>query len=321
MGKKILITGAAGFIGFHLAAKLRQQNWEVIGIDNFNDYYDPLLKKARASELKKMGIEVLTMDLLDFPSLQKLFREQPFSHVAHLAAQAGVRYCFENPDSYIDTNLKGFTHILEAAKDTHLSRFLYASSSSVYGKSLKIPTDEDSETAKPINLYGATKKANEVMAYSYHYAYSIPMIGLRFFTVYGPWGRPDMAMYKFTKKIKENQPIELYNLGKMKRDFTYVDDAVAGCLKALEYEGDFDIFNIGNNQPVGLFDLVHELEHYLGKKAICELKPLQPGESAESHADISKAKTLLHYSPKISLKEGLRKFIDWYDQYHSFAKA
>lgn len=317
MTKKILITGIAGFIGFHLALKLHSLGWTVIGIDNFNDYYDPDLKSARRSELKKFGIQTHLIDLINFPALEQLCKREKFTHVAHLAAQAGVRYCFEKSNVYMDANLKGFIHLLDACKHLNLTKLLYASSSSVYGQKPITPTQEISETSQPANLYGATKKANEVIAYSYHHAFSIPMIGLRYFTVYGPWGRPDMAIYKFTNQISKKQPIKLFNHGKMKRDFTFIDDAISGTILALEHSCDYEILNIGNSRPVGLFEVVHEIEHNLCEKAIIELMPLQPGESLETHADISKARKLLNYSPKVSLKEGITRFIEWYNIYSS----
>lgn len=313
--KRILVTGAAGFIGFHACQALFNRNDFVIGFDNFNNYYDPSLKKARALQLEQKGIEVIRGDLCDKELLKALFEKHNFTHVLHLAAQAGVRYALVNPDSYVSSNLLGFVNLLEIVKNHKETKLIYASSSSVYGRNTKIPFAETDQTDQPANLYAATKKANELMAYSYHHLFGISVTGLRFFTVYGPWGRPDMAYYFFSKHILEGVPLTLFNQGKMSRDFTYIDDIIQGILSAIDLGAPCEVFNLGNHQPVPLMELVSTLEDLLGKKAVIKLADNTPGEVETTFADIEYSRKKLNYQPKTSLKEGLQHFLDWYRTY------
>lgn len=314
--KKIFITGIAGFIGFHLAKALNRARYFVSGCDNFNSYYDPDLKRERARILSQLGIEIHELDLNHFNQNHSIFKEIEFTHFFHLAAQAGVRHSLNDPRSYIENNIQGFLEVLELCRNFPKMKLLFASSSSIYGLNQKTPFSEDDLSDSPANLYAATKKSNELMAFAYHHLFQIKMIGLRFFTVYGPFGRPDMAYYSFTKAIIEDKPIDVFNHGKMKRDFTYIDDIIDGCIKALDYECGFEIFNLGNNNPEQLFSLIELLEHFLNKKAKLNLKQMQSGDVLETFADITKSKNLLHYEPKTSLKEGLEKFVKWYQEYH-----
>ncbi len=311
MKKKIFITGAAGFIGFHLAQHLHQRGDHVIGFDNFNDYYAPLLKKQRADILKKTGIEVISGDICDKSTLDRSIKNQGTTHILHMAAQAGVRYSLINPTAYLHSNLEGFLNILEICRHSTI-KLCYASSSSVYGLNAKIPFSVGDPTDHPASLYGATKKANEVMAFTYHHLYGIPMTGLRFFTVYGAWGRPDMAYFSFTKAILEGSPIELFNHGTMQRDFTYIDDIVAGTVAALDLEAPCEIFNLGNHRPEKLSRFVEILESLLGKKANTVLAPMQPGDVPITYADIERSTQLLGYHPQTSLEKGLSIFVEWY---------
>jgi UDP-glucuronate 4-epimerase len=311
--KRIFITGIAGFIGFHLAKALEQQGHFVMGCDNFNDYYDPGLKKERASQLQN----VHSMDILDREPLQELIEENAITHVVHLAAQAGVRHSIQFPEKYFDTNLKGFFNVLDILRRSPNIHFTFASSSSVYGLNEKTPFSEKDMTDSPANFYGATKKANELMAFSFHHLYKIPMVGLRFFTAYGPWGRPDMAMFSFTRAILSDQPIKAFNHGKMKRDFTFIDDIVAGIIAALNYREGFEVFNLGNSRPEELMDMIALLEKNLKKKAKIELLPMPEGEIPVTCADIAKTKKLLNYSPKTSLEEGVAKFVQWHRNHYS----
>lgn len=310
----IFITGIAGFIGFHLASFLRKRGDYVIGCDNFNDYYLPKLKRARATQLKQWGIEVIDCDIQD-ETLKKVFRETTLTHVVHLAAQAGVRHSITHPLSYTP-NLNGFLHVLELCRHHQPLKLIFASSSSVYGGNSKIPFCESDLTEKPISLYAATKKSGELMAHTYHHLYQFPIVGLRYFTVYGPWGRPDMAYYSFTKAILSNQPIALFNHGNMKRDFTYIDDIVRGTAAALEYEGGFELFNLGNHCPEELMKMLSLLEQYTGKKARIEMKPMQIGDLKESYADITKAQKTLSFHPLVSLENGLKHFVEWFYSFH-----
>lgn len=312
MQKMILLTGVAGFIGYHTALALKKRGDVVIGLDNFNAYYSPDLKRKRAGLLKEQGIEVLEEDINNREAIRELFESNSFTHVVHLAAQAGVRYAREHPEAYLKSNIDGFLSILETLRHFPSARLIYASSSSVYGRNEKIPFSVSDPTDKPANLYAATKKANELMAYSYHHLYGIASMGLRFFTVYGPWGRPDMAYFSFTKAILEGKPLHLFNQGKMQRDFTYIDDAVSGILATIDYAGECDIFNIGNNHPVPLMDFVAILEKHLGKKALIVLEGPSAGEVETTYADIDKSKKLLGFEPKTNLEIGLKHFIDWY---------
>ncbi len=266
--KKIFITGAAGFIGFHLAKKLLELGHQVAGIDNFNDYYSPELKKDRALILKNLGCIVKKVDLIDYQLLKQTFDDFKPTHVVHLAAQAGVRYSLQNPNAYVQSNLVGFTHLLEILKEHPDILTLYASSSSVYGNNSKVPYSENDTTDQPKNLYGATKKANELMAYSYHSLYKLRLLGMRFFTVYGPWGRPDMAYYLFSKAILEKKPIQVFKGKLIQRDFTYIDDIINGILAALDSTFSYEVFNFGNNKPILLNDFISTLEQALGTTAI-----------------------------------------------------
>lgn len=315
--KRIFITGAAGFIGFHLAQALRKRGDFVLGIDNFNAYYDPELKKARASLLTQLGIEILPIDIRDSVSMKSLLHREGITHFVHLAAQAGVRHSLFQPYDYVDANLQGFVSALETCRFFPSIRFIYASSSSVYGLNKKIPFSVEDKTDQPTNLYGATKKANEAMAHAYHHLYGFPVTGLRFFTAYGPWGRPDMAYYRFARQIEQGEPIEIFNQGLMRRDFTYIDDIVAGTIAALDLGAPCEIFNLGNHRPVELIYLIQLLEEGLQKKALKKWLPMQPGEVLETFADIEKSQKLLNYQPTVPIEEGIRRFIDWFKIYHS----
>lgn len=306
--KRIFITGIAGFIGFHLARHLMNQGHFVTGCDNFNSYYDPLLKRARAKEL---AIPILECPLSD-PRLEQAIQKEKITHIVHLAAQAGVRYSITHPEAYLSANIEGFFHILELVRRNPAIKLTYASSSSVYGLNKKIPFSETDVTDSPANFYAATKKSNELMAHSYHNLHGISVTGLRYFTVYGPWGRPDMAYFSFTRAIEEGKPLKLFNYGKMRRDFTYVDDIVKGTASAIDFEGKNEIFNLGNNKPEELFEMVSLIEKRLNKKAQIELLPMPIGEIETTYADIAKAQKLLGYSPTTSLASGMEKFLDWY---------
>jgi UDP-glucuronate 4-epimerase len=310
--KKIFITGIAGFIGYHLALALKKRGDFVIGCDNFNDYYDPALKRARATNLEQAKIPVHALDICETEEIEKLLLENQITHFVHLAAQAGVRHSIKNPEPYVSTNLKGFVAILELLRKYPKVKLVYASSSSVYGMNKKIPFSEEDPTEMPANLYGATKKSNELLAHSYHHLFGLSVTGLRFFTVYGPWGRPDMAYFSFTKALLQGEPIKLYNLGKMERDFTYIDDIVQGTLAAIDLGAACEIFNLGGNQPYSIQTLISLLEQQTQKKAKLELLPLQLGEVPTTYADITKAQRLLGFQPKTSLSMGLSHFVDWY---------
>lgn len=310
--KRIFITGAAGFIGFHLSLALKGLNNEVIGLDNFNDYYDPSLKRERAKLLALEGISVLEGDVCDTSFLQRLMIENEITHVVHLAAQAGVRYSLVNPQIYIKANIDGFLSVLEVCRQFPKVPLIYASSSSVYGTNTKTPFAVDDRTDGQASLYGVTKKTNELMAYTYHHLYGISVTGLRFFTVYGPWGRPDMAYFSFTKAILEDNPIDVYHFGKMKRDFTYVDDIVAGIIAAIDLAAPCEIFNLGNHRPEPLAALISAIEESLGKKAQMRHLPIQPGDVEATYADIESSCQKLGFIPKVTLKEGISKFVKWY---------
>jgi len=308
----IFITGIAGFIGFHVARALRRRGDTVIGCDNFNSYYDPQLKRERAAILEKEDVKIFEMDIRDSSQLEKLVSEHKITHFLHLAAQAGVRHSLRHPEDYVASNLDGFVQVLEVIRRYPKIPFIYASSSSVYGLNKKIPFSETDPTDMPSNLYGATKKSNELIAHAYHHVYGISVTGLRFFTVYGPWGRPDMAYFSFTNAILKGDPLQIYNEGKMKRDFTYIDDIVAGTIAAIDLKAPCEIFNLGNHKPEELLHLVELLEKNLGKSAIKKLLPMQVGEVPVTYADISKSQKLLGFSPKTSLEEGIQKFLSWY---------
>ena len=316
---KILITGSAGFIGYHLCKSLLEDNFEVLGIDNINDYYDVYLKNSRLHDLRNNETFFFEkIDIADRESLSKSINEFQPDIVVNLAAQAGVRYSIENPYAYMDSNLVGFLNIIELCRNNNVKNFIYASSSSVYGANKKSPFSESDRVDSPISFYGASKKANELIAYSYSHLYNLKSTGLRFFTVYGPWGRPDMAMFIFTKRILENKPIEVYNNGKMKRDFTYIDDIIMGIRSAIEKNHDYEIFNLGNNKSENLMDMISIIEKELDMKAIIDYKKIQPGDVVETFSDITKSKEMLNYNPSISIRKGIPKFIDWYKSFYNY---
>jgi len=319
---KILLTGCAGFIGFHLVKKLSLLGHSIIGIDNLNDYYDVNLKQARLTQNSSLsGYTFIKMDLTDRDSLFNLFSDNQFDCVCNLAAQAGVRYSLENPYTYIDSNINGFINILEACRNNKIKHLVYASSSSVYGMNEKIPFSVEDVTDNPISLYAATKKSNELMAYTYSHLFNIPVTGLRFFTVYGPWGRPDMAYYKFANFISQGKPIEVYNNGDMLRDFTYIDDIVDGIISAINNipvntPVPFTLFNLGNNKPEKLLYFIETLEKHLSKKAEKIFLGMQSGDVPITMADIEKTRKELNWQPKTSIDEGLKLFADWFLEYH-----
>lgn len=310
----ILLTGAAGFIGSATARALLERRHEVIGLDNFNSYYDVTLKRARVAQLIP-NVKIFEGDVSDRLFVDGVFRENKIDSVCHLAAQAGVRYSIENPFIYEASNNVGTLNLLEACRHNNVKTFVLASSSSVYGGNTKMPFSEQDSVDKPISLYAATKKYNELIAYTYNHLYGIHSTCLRFFTVYGPWGRPDMALFKFTKNILAGEPIDVYNHGKMKRDFTYVTDIVEGVVSALEKNYSYEIFNLGNSEPVELGYYIECLEKELGKKARWNLMPLQAGDVPETIADISHARDRLGFSPKVKVPEGIHHFLNWYRQY------
>lgn len=323
--KKILVTGAAGFIGFHLSKLLLQKGVTVIGFDNINDYYDVNLKYARLAILEKFeNFTFVKGDLADKTAVDKLFSENKFDIVVNLAAQAGVRYSIENPQAYIESNVIGFFNILEACRNNPVEHLLYASSSSVYGNQQKTPFSTDDDVSKPISLYAATKKSNELMAYTYSHLYSIPSTGLRFFTVYGPYGRPDMAYFSFTQKIMKGETIKIFNDGDMYRDFTYVDDIVKGIENMLcnppeaDENGDrATVYNIGNNSPEKLMYFIETLEKALGKTARKEFFPMQPGDVYQTYADVTPLIEKYGFKPSTSIEDGLAKFVEWYKEYYN----
>ena len=335
MKKSILVTGAAGFIGFSLARRLLADGHKVVGYDNVNDYYDVNLKHSRLDILKKeAGFVFYKGALEDRNAVNALFADHQFDSVVNLAAQAGVRYSLENPYAYIDSNIVGFTNIIEACRQHNVSHLLYASSSSVYGANTKVPFSVHQNVDHPISLYAATKKANELIAHTYSHLFRLPTTGLRFFTVYGPWGRPDMALFKFTKAILKGEPIEVYNNGQMMRDFTFVDDIVESITRLLdrrpepnpEWNGDvpdpgtslapYRVYNIGNNSPVNLMDFVNEIEKKLGVEAKKIMMPLQAGDVPNTYADVEDLVNAVSFRPATSIKEGIGRFIDSYKQYY-----
>ncbi|OGR20110.1 MAG: capsular biosynthesis protein CpsI [Desulfobacula sp. RIFOXYA12_FULL_46_16] len=332
---KILVTGAAGFIGFSLTCRLLKDGHEVCGLDNLNDYYDVNLKKNRLSIIEKNSkFEFQRMDLADREAIKKLFSTHSFDYVINLAAQAGVRYSIENPGSYIDSNLVGFGNILEGCRHSKVKHLVYASSSSVYGLNTSMPFSVRHNVDHPISLYAASKKANELMAHTYSYLYNLPTTGLRFFTVYGPWGRPDMALFLFTKAILANEPIKVFNNGNMQRDFTYIDDIVEGVVRVMntvpladpEWSSDrpnpstscvpYKLYNIGNNQPVALMEFVGAIEKAIGKKALKEYLPLQAGDVPATYADVNDLIKDTGFKPSTPIAEGIQNFIDWYRDYY-----
>lgn len=315
---KILITGGAGFIGSNLAKKLLSRGDQVIIIDDFNDYYDPKLKFDRIDIFlgQHKDLKIEKVDISNYKELEKIFKEETIDLVVHLAAQAGVRYSLENPFAYERTNYLGTLNILELCRHYNVDKIVYASSSSVYGNNKKLPFSEEDRVDNPISLYAASKKANEEMAYTYHHLFGLKCVGLRFFTVYGPWGRPDMALFKFTKAIINDDPIDVYNNGEMARDFTYVDDITDGVLASIDNCEAYDIYNIARGESVRLLDFISEIENNLGKEAKKNMMPIQPGDVPETSADISRVCERLGYNPKTSVKEGVKNFVDWYISYY-----
>lgn len=333
--KYYLVTGAAGFIGFYVAQRLCAEGHRVAGIDNLNDYYDVSLKQARLELLQRSpNFEFLEMDLTDRQAISDLFIREKFDRVIHLAAQAGVRYSLDNPMTYVDSNLAGHMTILEGCRHNGIEHLIYASSSSVYGLNKKMPFSTADSVDHPVSLYAATKKANELMSHTYSHLYGIPTTGLRFFTVYGPWGRPDMALFKFTKAILENRPIDIYNNGNLSRDFTYIDDIVEGIMliqnvipqkddtwtveagSPADSSAPYRIFNIGNGQPVQLLEFVAALESALDKSAHKNFLPMQPGDVYATFADIQGLFDVIHYKPQVSVGEGVRRFVQWYRDFY-----
>ena len=336
MNDIIIVTGSAGFIGYTLCIKLLEKDKNVIGIDNHNNYYDPELKEQRALKLMKYSnYEHFRIDLVDKIKIDDVFKKYQPKIVVNLAAQAGVRYSIKNPLAYINSNIVGFANILESCRHHNVNHLVYASTSSVYGANTQMPFSEEHNANHPLSLYAASKKSNELMAHSYSYLYKLPTTGLRFFTVYGPWGRPDMALFKFTQAILDEKPIDLFNNGNHSRDFTYVDDIVEGVIKILNnpprinkdwnsFNPDpansispWSIYNIGNNKPVKLMDYVEALEKALGKKAKYNFLPLQPGDVTDTYADVSRLKQKFNYKPSTSVEEGVSKFVRWYKDYYN----
>jgi UDP-glucuronate 4-epimerase len=314
---KILVTGAAGFIGFHVAARLIRDGMNVLGIDNLNGYYDPRLKRSRLALLEHARFQFAPLDITDRAAMEALFAREEISLVIHLAAQAGVRHSIERPHDYIDSNITGFLHILEGCRRARIGHLIYASSSSVYGGNIKLPFAVDDRVDHPVSLYAATKKANELMAYSYHHLFQIPMTGLRFFTVYGPWGRPDMAPYKFARAIVREEAIEIFNYGRMQRDFTYIDDIVEGVARLVRQSPDgYRLFNIGGGAPVPLMEFVHALENAFGVHARKIFRPREPGDAVSTYADASALERATGFRPSTPLAVGLKKFAEWYGDYH-----
>jgi len=343
--KTYLITGVAGFIGFHLSRKLLERGDRVIGVDSLNDYYDPNLKLKRIEILKNLSESNVNgnfvfhhLNLVDYESLRKLFLKDSFDRVIHLAAQAGVRYSLENPQAYVESNIIAFTNILEVCRNFKIAHLTYASTSSVYGAHTNLPFSEHESVDHPLQFYAATKKANELMAHSYSHLFGLPTTGLRFFTVYGPWGRPDMALFLFTKNILEGKAIRVFNNGNHTRDFTYVDDIVTGVINASDKiaspnpnwdpkhpdpatsNAPYRIYNIGNNNPVKLSEYIEAIENCLGKKALKELLPLQPGDVPDTVADVTDLERDFGFRPNTSVKEGVSKFIEWYLDYYGIGQ-
>jgi UDP-glucuronate 4-epimerase len=332
----VLVTGAAGFIGFHVAHRLLENGRNVVGLDNVNSYYDPTLKEARLAELAAFpAFHFVRLDLADRPAMEALFAEHGFPTVVHLAAQAGVRHSLVDPYAYVDANLQGFINVLEGCRHHGCEHLLYASSSSVYGANTRLPFSLDHNVDHPISLYAATKKANELMAHAYSHLYRLPTTGLRFFTVYGPWGRPDMAIFMFASAIAEGRPIRLFNHGKMRRDFTYVDDVTEAVVRLVDrvptpdpsWSGDkpnpatsaapWRLYNIGNNRPVDVTYVVSLLEREFGRPAIKELVPMQPGDVAETCADVDALMREVDFRPATPIEEGIKRFAAWYRDYYA----
>jgi UDP-glucuronate 4-epimerase len=331
---RYLVTGAAGFIGYHVAARLLGQGHEVTGIDNLNAYYDPTLKEARLARLTgRAGFHFERLDVADQPAMQRLFAAERFPRVIHLAAQAGVRYSLENPHAYVESNLSGFINVLEGCRHAGVEHLVFASSSSVYGANTRMPLSVHDHTDHPVSLYAATKKANEMMAHSYSHLFGLSCTGLRFFTVYGPWGRPDMALFAFTKAILEDRPIQIYNHGRLRRDFTYIDDIVEGVVRiaevpaspAADWSGEhpdpatsrapYRLYNIGNDAPIDLMDFIEALEQTLGKRAVKEFLPMQAGDVVATHAEVSELRQATGFRPATSVRDGVARFVEWYKEY------
>lgn len=334
---RYLITGVAGFIGSAVASALLNKGHEVLGIDNLNPYYDPALKEARLSPLTNRGdFEFQKLDICERDAIEALFQDHVFDCVIHLAAQAGVRYSISHPHTYTESNITGFLNILEGCRHSKIGHLVYASSSSVYGLNESMPFSVSDNVDHPVSLYAATKKSNELMAHCYAHLYNIPVTGLRFFTVYGPWGRPDMALFMFTKNILEGKPIDVFNNGNHARDFTYIDDIVDGVIKTAgappkcsnTWSGDapdpatskvpYQLFNIGNGNPVPLLDFISAIEDALGQKAQKNLLPMQPGDVAKTFADVSHLQNVTQYAPKTDIRNGVKNFVDWYKSYYSY---
>jgi UDP-glucuronate 4-epimerase len=337
--KKVLVTGAAGFIGFHSAQRLLARGYEVVGLDNLNDYYDVSLKEARLARLREApNFRFERLDLADGQGIAKLFAQERFARVVHLAAQAGVRYSLQAPQTYIDSNVTGTLNILEGCRHNGIEHLVYASTSSVYGANTKMPFSVHDIADHPVSLYAATKRANELMAHTYSWLFKIPTTGLRFFTVYGPWGRPDMALFTFTRNILEGKPIDVYNNGHHKRDFTYVDDIAEGVVRASERiaqpdpqwnsnspdpsssSAPFRVYNIGNNEPVQLMRYIEVIEDCLGRKAQKNFLPMQPGDVPETFADIDDLVQDVGYRPATSIETGVRQFIDWFCEFYGYQR-
>lgn len=321
---RVLVTGAAGFIGYHLSQRLLLDGVQIFGLDNLNDYYAVDLKKSRLAQLESNpNFQFQCLDLSDRNGMETLFENNTFDGVIHLAAQAGVRYSLDNPHAYVDSNLVGFLHILEGCRQSQISHLVYASSSSVYGTNKKVPFSVEDNVDHPVSLYAATKKSNELMAHSYSHLYQIPITGLRFFTVYGPWGRPDMAYFKFVDAIANNKSIDVYNHGKMQRDFTYIDDVVEGIIRVLHQPPTLDtttppykLYNIGNNQPVTLMRFIEVIETAMGKAAEKNFLPMQPGDVPATYADVDALMNDVGFQPKTPIEEGIQKFVTWYRSYY-----
>jgi len=334
----IFVTGAAGFIGFHVSKRLLERGEEIVGIDNLNDYYDPALKHARLDILRKFDrFQFVRADIADRAAMEDLFARHKPQRVVHLAAQAGVRYSLTNPHAYTESNITGFLNILEGCRHHGVEHLVYASSSSVYGANTRQPFSEHDNIDHPVSLYAATKKANELMAHTYAHLFGVASTGLRFFTVYGPWGRPDMALFRFTRGILAGEPIPVFNEGRMIRDFTFIDDIVEGVIRVLDqraepdpaWSGDdpdparsyapYRVFNIGNNKPVLLLDYVAALEEALGRKATLDLLPMQPGDVVSTRADVSELESAVGFHPAITIREGIARFVTWYKDYFQVA--
>ena len=335
--QKVLVTGAAGFIGFHLAKRLLADGYQVVGVDNMNPYYDISLKEARLEDLKKeASFRFFQIDLCDRSQLEDLFSKQGFEVVVNLAAQAGVRYSLENPYAYVDSNLVGFINILECCRHRTIKHLVFASSSSVYGANTRMPFSVHHNVDHPVSLYAATKKANELMAHTYSHLFQLPCTGLRFFTVYGPWGRPDMALFLFTRAILEDKPIKVFNHGKMQRDFTYIDDIIEGVVRVMgkcpeanpHWSGDapdpgtssapYKVYNIGNNNPVELTKFIKVIEDVLGKKAKKELMDIQPGDVAATYADVDDLMEDVGFKPETPIDTGIKHFVEWFKEFYGY---